>query len=170
MVSLEGKKFWILGLLPMKRDRLLWGKFLFAAIGAICVSEFLVVASDVLLAVRWEVLLLHVITVFVLSAGLAGLSVGLGAWIPNFRETDPSKIAVGFGGTLNLIAGLLFLLLTIGLMALPYHAFLALRGEEDPGRRIVYIVLAFLAGAGLGIAAVVVPLRVGIRTLRQMEF
>src|SRR5205814_3836927 len=34
MLSLEGRKFWILGLLPLQRERLLWGKFAFAATGA----------------------------------------------------------------------------------------------------------------------------------------
>src|SRR5262249_37570044 len=27
LLSLEGRKFWILGLLPIQRDQLLWGKF-----------------------------------------------------------------------------------------------------------------------------------------------
>jgi ABC-2 type transport system permease protein len=30
MISLEGRRFWILGLLPVRRDEILWGKFLFA--------------------------------------------------------------------------------------------------------------------------------------------
>lgn len=170
LVSLEGKKFWILGLLPMSRDRLLWGKFLFAAFGAILVSEFLVIVSDLLLAVRWEVVLLHMTTVFALSVGLAGLSVGLGAWLPNFRESDPSKIAVGFGGTLNLIAGLLFLLVTVGLMALPYHVYLAFGGESESNRWWLGIALALLLGIGAAAAAVIAPLRAGIKTLREMEF
>jgi ABC-2 type transport system permease protein len=59
--------------------------------------------------------------VVVLAVGLSGLSVGLGAIVPNFHETDPSRIAVGFGGTLNLIIGLLYLLVVLGLMAGPYH-------------------------------------------------
>ena len=42
--------------------------------------------------------------------------------MPNFRETDPSKIAVGFGGTLNLVAGLLFLLGDPGADGRPWHA------------------------------------------------
>src|SRR5207244_4211664 len=80
-----------------------------------------IVFSDVMLGVPWEVLGLHLLTVAVLALGLSGLSVGLGACLPNFQESDPSKIAVGFGGTLNLVAGLIFLLVTIGLMALPWH-------------------------------------------------
>ena len=59
-------------------------------------------------------IILHVVTVVVLALGLSGLSVGLGG-LPNFRETDPSKIAVGFGGTLNLILELILLVLVVGL-------------------------------------------------------
>ena len=33
LLSLEGRKFWILGLLPLEREQLLWGKFAFAATG-----------------------------------------------------------------------------------------------------------------------------------------
>ncbi|HZU35820.1 MAG TPA: hypothetical protein VFA18_07925, partial [Gemmataceae bacterium] len=121
MLSLEGRKFWILGLLPLRRERLLWGKFAFSATWAILVAELLVIFSDLMLGVSAAIILIHVVTIIVLAFGLSGLSVGLGATMPNFRESDPSKIAVGFGGTLNLVAGLLFLLLTIGLMAVPWH-------------------------------------------------
>src|SRR4030067_704958 len=34
MISLEGHCFWILGLLPMNRDTVLWSKFVFAALGS----------------------------------------------------------------------------------------------------------------------------------------
>ena len=33
LISLEGRKFWILGLLPLKREQILWGKFAFAVTG-----------------------------------------------------------------------------------------------------------------------------------------
>ena len=35
MISLEGRRFWILGLLPVRRTTILWSKFFFAAGGAI---------------------------------------------------------------------------------------------------------------------------------------
>ncbi|HEY1378857.1 MAG TPA: hypothetical protein VGF55_18800, partial [Gemmataceae bacterium] len=106
MLSLEGRKFWILGLLPLPRERLLWGKFAFAAVGGVLVGGGLVTVSDLLLGMPVEALGLHLAAAAVVAVGLSGLSVGLGAVVPNFRETDPSRIAVGFGGTLNLISGL----------------------------------------------------------------
>ncbi|HMF14741.1 MAG TPA: hypothetical protein VKE94_20640 [Gemmataceae bacterium] len=168
MMSLEGRKFWILDLLPLKRERLLWGKFAFAAVGGLGIAEFLVLLSDLMLGVPWFVLAIHVLTIAVLAVGLAGLSVGLSAWMPNFRETDPSKIAVGFGGTLNLVAGLLFLCLVIALMAAPWHVYLAFREEAD--WRAAWLLAGIAPGIVLGALATVLPLRAGARALRRMEF
>ena len=39
LLSLEGRKFWILGLLPLERDRLLWGKFAFASTGWLLIAR-----------------------------------------------------------------------------------------------------------------------------------
>jgi ABC-2 type transport system permease protein len=172
LLSLEGRKFWVLGLLPLRRDQLLWGKFAFATAGTLLIAELLVLLSDLLLEMPRDVILLHALTVAVLSAGLSGLSVGLGACMPNFRETDPSKIAVGFGGTLNLVASLLFLLVTLGLMAGPWHLQMAAVSSPDSATAHlwVWVALGVVAGLAVGTAAVVVPLLLGFHALRQMEF
>jgi ABC-2 type transport system permease protein len=171
MLSLEGRKFWILGLLPLPRERLLWGKFAFAATGGVIVGAGLVMVSDLLLGMPAAALALHLPTTLVLAVGLSGLSVGLGAIVPNFRETDPSKIAVGFGGTLNLIAGLLYLLLVIALTAGPYHLAAGLSPRDTlPPWVWKWIAAGVALGVVLGVAATVVPLRAGARVLRNMEF
>jgi ABC-2 type transport system permease protein len=169
MLSLEGRKFWILGLLPLRRERLLWGKFAFAASGALIVGCGLVTASDLMLGLPGA-LLVHIPAVVALALGLSGLSVGLGAIVPNFRETDPSKIAVGAGGTLNLIAGLLYLLLVIALMTGPYHLVTALREGPMLSRWIGWIVVGCTLGGALAVTATFVPLRIGVRMLNRMEF
>jgi ABC-2 type transport system permease protein len=101
---------------------------------------------------------------------LSGLSVGLGAVVPNFRETDPSKIAVGAGGTLNLIVGLLYLLTVILLMTGPFHLIAGLNGGTIPPSMRVWIALGAAAGALLAGAATIVPLRMGARVLNRIEF
>jgi ABC-2 type transport system permease protein len=172
LLSLEGRKFWILGLLPLRRERLLWGKFAFSATGALVIAELLVLFSDLLLGVGWTAIALHALTVAVLAVGLSGLSVGMGACTPNFRESDPSKIAVGFGGTLNLVIGLLFLLLVIGVMAVPYHVYAAATHHEASYDYVIRLLLAagVVLGTGLGVLAVVIPLRMGVRALQRTEF
>jgi ABC-2 type transport system permease protein len=171
MLSLEGKKFWILGLLPMRRERLLWGKFAFSATWALLIAEFLVLFSDFMLGMPPIILIVHFIAVIVLALGLSGLSIGLGAAMPNFRETDPSKIAVGFGGTLNLIVSLLFLLVTVVLLTGPWHMRVAWENPQDGTSFSVLWPLASSAlGLGVGAAAVFLPLRLGARSLQRMEF
>jgi ABC-2 type transport system permease protein len=172
MLSLEGRKFWILGLLPLERDRLLLGKFAFSAIGSLFIAEFVVIFSNLMLNTGWLTMGLHILTVAVLALGLSGLSVGLGASMPNFKERDPSKLAVGFGGTLNLVAGLLYLIVVIGTMVVPWHVHVALRGDDLILKPWMtgWLVAGVAAGIALGVVAVVVPLRMGIRALRRMEF
>lgn len=172
MLSLEGRKFWILGLLPLQREQLLWGKFTFSTVGTLPPALGLVLLSDLMLGMPASIILLHAATVMVLAVGLSAISVGLGACLPNFRETDPSKIAVGFGGTLNLVLCLSYLLLVIILMSGTWHASMALRKPEDgltPGG-IIFVAMGLLLGAACTLVAVFVPLRLGLRSLRKMEF
>ena len=171
MLSLEGRKFWILGLLPLRRERLLWGKFAFSAVGSLVIAEVLILLSDLMLGMPSLALALHAVTVAVLAVGLSGLSVGLGACMPTFRETDPSKIAAGFGGTLNLVAGLVFLLMVISLMALPWHAQAAFRRPADALTvGDLLCLLGLIPGLAVGLLGAWLPLRAGARALARMEF
>src|SRR5260221_228703 len=117
MLSLEGSKFWILGLLPLDRGRLMIGKFIFSSIGCLAVGEFLIVFSNLMLGMPWLIIAVHVLTIATLAFGFSGMSVGLGACMPNFRENDPSQVAVGFGGTVNLIASLMMMGAVISTLA-----------------------------------------------------
>jgi ABC-2 type transport system permease protein len=172
MLSLEGRKFWILGLLPMDRARLIWGKFAFSATGCFLAGEFLAILSGMMLAMPPAVVFLHASTIGTLALGLSGLSVGIGACLPNFRETDPSKITMGFGGMLNVIAGILLLLVLVTLMAAPAHLVLARAPDQALALTdlLWWVWAPHLVGLVLGLAAAIVPLRVGVRTLRAMEF
>lgn len=169
LVSLEGRKFWILGLTPLSRDQLLWGKFAFAATGSIAIAEMLILVSDALLGLPWEGLVLHAGVVAILALGLSALNVGLGAYLPTFRETDPSRIVVGFGGTVNMVTGLGFLIAVIGLMAVPFHA-AQLANRAIGGSVSPWVFAGVPVAVMIGVAAVAFPLRAGARALRAMEF
>src|SRR6185312_448640 len=106
LLSLEGRNFWVLGLLPVRRAAILWGKFAFASGISLVATEVLVVLSDWMLQIGTGMILLHMGMVAILCLGLSGISVGLGARLPDLKESDPSKIAAGFGGTLNLLVSL----------------------------------------------------------------
>jgi ABC-2 type transport system permease protein len=177
MLSLEGRNFWILGLLPLDRAAILWGKFAFSVGIALVSTELLVVLSDLMLRMRSTMIALHMAMVAVLCLGLSGISVGLGARLPNLKESDPSKIAAGFGGTLNLLVSLVFIFLIVTAMALPCHLYFA--GQDANEFRTVilseerfhfWLGVAILCSLLVGIVGTIVPLRIGIKAFRAMEF
>lgn len=172
MLSLEGSKFWILGLLPLDRGRLMMGKFTFSALGCVVAGEFLIVFSNLMLGMPWLILVTHMLTIALLAFAFSGLSVGLGAMMPNFRETDPSKIAVGFGGTVNLVVGILLLGVVIVMVAGPIQY---LHGRDPdvavPLGSVPWLFwLCMIVGVMIGIAAAWMPMKVGVSNLRKMEF
>ncbi|MEM8946258.1 MAG: hypothetical protein AAGD11_13880 [Planctomycetota bacterium] len=175
LISLEGRRFWILGRLPVKRDTILWGKFLFAAGGSLLPCSGLVLVSDLMLDVRPLVVVVHQIICLLLCIGLSGMAVGLGAMMPNFREQSPSKIAAGFGGTLNLVLSALYILLVVLLTALPCHFYLLANTSDLPPRLLQPNFLKLWLGLGLGgsliLAAIVtvLPMRSGLKAFRQLE-
>ena len=97
LVSLEGRRFWLLGLMPLKRDSILWAKFLFS-VGCLTIPcGLLVLLSDWRLGIPAAVIAQHQAASLVLCLGLSGIGVGLGARLPVISEQSPSRIAAGFG-------------------------------------------------------------------------
>jgi ABC-2 type transport system permease protein len=177
LLSLEGRNFWILGLLPLRRDAILWGKFAFATGISLVATEILVLLSDLMLGLEGAMIALHLGTVIVLCTGLSGISVGLGARWPNLKEDDPSKIAAGFGGTLNLLVSLIFIFLIVVALALPCHMFFAGRdfSEIRPSVFADPVFRQRIAGAiavslVIGLVGTFLPLRIGIKAFQRMEF
>jgi ABC-2 type transport system permease protein len=180
MISLEGRRFWLLGLLPVRRETILWSKFLFATGGSIIPCTLLVLLSDLMLSVSPLVLVSHQMTCLVLCLGLSGIAVGLGARLPNLREQSPSRIAAGFGGTLNLVISTLYILVVVLLTALPTHFYLAAQyagmaatGKEQYAMQWwvgLWLVTGVIGSFVLGAIATIVPLRIGFRAFREMEF
>jgi ABC-2 type transport system permease protein len=172
LISLEGRKFWILGLLPVKREQILIGKFAFAATGSVLIAEGLVLGSDLLLKMSFAGMVVHGLTVAVVAVGLSGLNVGLGAYMPNFRETDPSKIVVGFSGTVNMVIGLMFVLVTVTVMVMPLHAAAMMRhfGRLPSGELPGWVYAGLPIGVLLGVIAAWLPMRAGAKALRETEF
>lgn len=179
MISLEGRRFWILGLLPLGRDQIVWSKFVFSVAGSLPPCCLLIYLSDRMLGLPTSAILIHEVACCVLCLGLSGIAVGLGAKIPDLREASPSKIAAGFGGTLSLVLSSLFIMPVVLAAALPAHAGLAARslGSRWPGVRQFLEVFDGRQGMPLAIALILLlgllaagpPMLAGIRAFRRLE-
>lgn len=176
-ISLEGRRFWILGLLPVHRDHIVWSKFLFAFGGGILPCLGLITLSDSMLGIPQQTLVIHLICCTMLCSGLCGIAVGLGARMPNLRESSPAKIAAGFGGTLSLVVSALFIIAVVLLVALPSHLDLMRRTlGVVPEKNLLGLVgsqTGILFSLGLvvllGLTATFGPLLLGIRAFRRFE-
>lgn len=174
LISLEGTRFWILGRLPVKRDTILWSKFLFATFGAWVPCAGLVLISDAMLNITGIVIWVHQLICLMLCIGLSGMAVGLGAILPDFQEQSPSKIAAGFGGTLNLVLSAMYIMVVVLINALPCHYYLMSHATNISSRVTPENFSYWLAGALIGslvLTAIVtmIPLLRGLKEFRRLE-
>jgi ABC-2 type transport system permease protein len=186
MVSLEGRCFWILGTAPLDRDSILWGKFWFAFAGAGPPCAILVLISDLMLRIgerSLTIVLVHQFACIVLCVGLSALAVGLGARLPNLREPSPSKIAAGYGGTLNLVLSSFYIIGVVLATAIPCVFWSELNAMNTAGEGQYWwyggrFGLGSTGCVGLGVTITLAlsalatcwPLRSGFRAFRRLEF
>ena len=174
MISLEGQRFWILGLAPIARNQIMWSKFYFAFGGTALISVPLSAVSNYSQHSTPLVFAVQVWTSLLIAFGLSGMTVGMGALFPDFTERNPSKIVSGFGGTLTLILSIGLVAFSVGGGGLLFHRYMVLpqmdattwRPLNDmvwAGPFVVFITV-------LNLAAGLIPMKLGIRSLELVEF
>ncbi len=167
LLSLEGQQLWLLGLLPLRRGYVLLIKFAFSVtitgLSGMVVMGLAVRALE--LPTDWAQLQLGVC--LAVCIGLSGLAVGLGARFPVLGQRNPARIASGFGGTLNLVASMLFVGLEMAGLALAGLVRLGGLIAVEDARVPFWLVPALL---GLGVAVAAVSLLVGARHFERLEY
>ncbi len=167
--SLEGRRLWILGLAPLGLGRVLMQKFWSACLAATAVTVGLMIASSLILKLEWSKIVYFAAAIALMSGALCGLAVGLGALFPNFKEENPSKIVSGFGGTLCLVASFLYIVVFIALLAFPASLPFT-RPTMPEGWRWTWTGVSVTLALALSLTASCLPLTLGRRRLRAMEF
>ncbi len=168
MLSLEGKQFWIVGLAPLRREAVVWEKYWVCLIAAVLVCEPLMLLSCTILGITGPMMLLSCATVLVMAFGLTSLAVGLGALTPNFQEDNPARIANGLGGTLNVILSLVYIAAVTLLMFIP--ARLADLGQLEAVNWSRWALPHLALLIAINLAVITVPMWLGLRRWRTMEF
>ena len=177
LISIEGRRFWILGTAPIPRRSILWSKFIFAAIVTGVPCCILVFLSDIalqLLARTPSMVAVHQLLCLLMATGLSAISVGLGARLPNLREPSPAKIAAGFGGTLTLILSAAFVLAIVIPPAVPGYLMFA---DHDLGwaarfasfNTRTWFFIALCWSTLFTAIAILMPLRVGFEAFERLE-
>jgi len=166
LVSLEGKQLWLIGLLPLRRERVLAAKFAYAlTVTAVAATAITVLAAVSLqMPLAWG--LVHVGVTLSVCVGLCGLAAGLGARLPLFEHVSAGRIANGFGGTVNLIASVGLVVICLAGMVLVSARARDLGSHLAPDPVGVLMIIGLMVfAAGVGLAA----LWVGGRHFRTLE-
>lgn len=167
LISLEGRRIWILGLAPLTMGQLVAQKFWLSVATTSVFTLGLATLSSLRLELEaWE-LGVSLATVAATTFALSGLAVGLGAIYPNFEEDNPSRIVSGLGGTLNFFLSMLYILVVTGLLAAILLTARVGQLPLDVHRTLTGICLVLVAT--LTVVATWLPLRLGKRHLEAME-
>ncbi len=169
LISLEGFRFWILGLAPITRAQLVRQKFWLSVATTSPFTLGLTVLSCVLLRVDAIHFAVSVYTIALANLSLAGLAVGLGSLYPNFDEDNPARIVSGMGGTLNFLLSVGYIAIVIGsqMAILQIHA---ARPDMGSGRFAVALGAVLAFNSLVSAMAAILPLRLGLKNLMATEF
>jgi ABC-2 type transport system permease protein len=163
--SLEGRRLWIIGLAPLGLPRVLLQKFWSSTFASSAITVTLMLVSSIMLRMPLWKTLLFCGAISLMSASLSGIAVGLGALFPNLKETNPSKIVSGFGGTLCLVASFVYIVLSISILVVPAALILAGRFTNNA----IYLV-SVAALCILSAITIVLPMRAAIQKVKNLEF
>ena len=174
--SLEGKRLWMLGMVPYGLKHVLLEKFWLSSVCSATITVSLMLTSSFMLRIPGWLTLLFASTILAMSFALCGIAVGIGALFPNFtsgsttsqRDDNPARIVSGFGGTFCFILSLAYITLVIGSEFLPMYYSYAANSFAERGQPwglvfswIFVSVLSFLAAS--------IPMTLALKKVESLE-
>ncbi len=170
--SLEGNSFWVIHSAPVQYRRFLLEKFFIFLLPLLVLAETLIIISNIILEVDSYMMFLSVATIFVMTLGLTGLGVGMGAIYPKFINENPAQIAMSIGGILYMIFSLLYIGATIVIEAWPVYIYFSQRlpyiQQASSGGEIGMII-SYASVLLLSTCVTCIPLYLGIKRLKSFE-
>jgi ABC-2 type transport system permease protein len=167
-VSLEGRTLWLLRSSPLDMRMLLWSKFWVGTFPLLILAVALVFITDVLMQVDAFMMAVSIISITLLTFGIAGLALGFGALFPRFETENAAQIPTSFGGLLLMMSAVVLLGAVVILEARPIY-------REAAGRLFGFGVGSWEVPAGLALGgalcllATFVPIRIAIREMKKLE-
>jgi len=170
-VSTEGRGFWLVRSSPMSAEQYLWAKMWPGIVPMLFLGETLAIASTAILRAGPFLTLVAAGTALVLSFGIAGIAVGMGAIYPDFKADSAARVAAGPAGVFFMIVALCLVFLVIAIEAIPVYLVLSADVKEEALSLNAWggIVAAQLVVLGICAAATIYPLRRGAMKLWDRE-
>jgi ABC-2 type transport system permease protein len=169
LLSLESQQLWLLEMLPVRRTTMLLVKFLFALTVSVISAGGVMLLAVYILALPGVWARMNMAACIAVCIGLSGMAIGLGARFPVLGDRNPARIASGFGGTVNLVASMVFVALEMmGVAYLGTQLF-----QQDPAGLSFYFTplmdKVYFGLLGLALLAAGVSLVIGARHFERLE-
>ncbi len=168
-ISLEGRELWLLKSSPLDLRAMFWSKYFIGTLPLMVVALSLTLVTNGLLHASTFIMLISVITISLFTMAASALALGLGALFPQFGTENAAQIPTSFGGLVFMMSSLCLLALIIVIEAYPVSSYLqALAVGQEPGVG-AEVVLSMAVVAALCTASTVLPLRIGLKRLQELE-
>ena len=169
-VSLEGRQMWLLRSSPLDLRALLWSKYWVGTIPLLVLALLLTGLTNVLLKVTPFMMVVSLTTICALTLAIAALALGFGALYPQFETENAAQIPTSFGGLVFMMSIIVLLAAEIVALARPVSVYLQAHNAGEAVSVDGGMIAWFAAAAALCAAATIIPLRVGLRQMEQVEF
>ena len=167
-VSLEGRTFWLLRSSPMSMRSLLWSKFWVGTLPLLVLALAIVGVTDYLLQVTDFMMAVSIFTITLMTMAIAGLALGFGTMFPQFETENAAQIPTSFGGLVFMMTSVALIGAIVVLEAKPVYSYLSAQAFGTPAEP-VEMTLGFAAAGILCALVMIVPIRVALRRLEQLE-
>jgi ABC-2 type transport system permease protein len=156
---------------PVSLRALLWSKFWLIAVPLLFLGVLLVFLSNLLLQVAAWMMALSLITVSLMTFGIAAIGVGFGAIYPHFDYDNAAEIPTSFGGAVSMIVSVGFIALVVMVEAWPIYQLAAasLRPSHAVVPTLWLIAPSLAIVAALTAVAIACSLRIGMSKLEQLR-
>ena len=147
---------------------LLWAKFWVGTAPLLVLALAIVGVTDYLLKVSQFMFVVSTFTIAMMTFAISGLAIGFGTVFPQFETENAAQIPTSFGGLLFMMASVAVIGAVVVLEARPVFSFLSSRlyGSRP---ELPEMALGFSAALALCVLATIVPIRVALARLEDVE-
>ena len=168
-MSLERSGIWIIGSSPVSFRKIVLTKYLFNLITAALIIEILIIFANLFINIDRRLYLIMPAIGLFMAAGLVSINLGLGSKFLQFTEDNPSRIAAGSGGIISALVSITYVGVSILFLATPAYNYLSNTFMNRPVN-FYLVYTGFALFTLVNVAAIVLPLKIGIKALEHRDF
>jgi ABC-2 type transport system permease protein len=169
-ISLEGRQMWLLRSSPLDLRALLWSKYWIGTIPLLVLALILTVTTNALLQASGFMMVLSIGTITLFTLAVSALALGFGALYPQFETENAAQIPTSFGGLVFMMTTISLLGLVIVVEAIPVTGYLRARQAGMAPGLTPELVLTMVVVVTVCAIATLVPLKIGLKRMSEMEF